>query len=153
MQKTRLTRFLSFFLCIVLIAAMALFVSGCGDTSSTSDSNAPGTNDTVNNDVTVLGEGEIQFSFFVVDGEGKETAFEIHTDKTTVGEALLELSLIEGEVGEFGLYVKTVNGIFADYESTGTYWAFYIDGEYAMSGVDLTEITEGAVYTFKVEAA
>lgn len=153
MQKTRLTRFLSFFLCIVLIAALALFVSGCGDTSSTPDSNAPGTNDTANTDVTVLGEGETQFTFLVVDGEGKETQFEIHTDKTTVGEALMELGLIEGDPGEFGLYVKIVNGITADYDVDGTYWAFYIDGEYAMSGVDLTEITEGAVYTFKVEAA
>lgn len=153
MQKTRLTRFLSFFLCIVLIAALALFASGCGDTSSTPDSNTPETNDALNNDVTVLGEGETQFTFLVVDGEGKETAFEIHTDKTTVGEALLELGLIEGEPGEFGLYVKTVNGIFAEYESTGTYWAFYINGEYAMSGVDLTEITADTVYTLKVERA
>ena len=30
-------------------------------------------------------------------------------------------------------------------------WAFYINGEYAMTGVDSTEITEGAEYTFKVE--
>ena len=47
--------------------------------------------------------------------------------------------------------MKTVNGITADYETDGTYWAFYIDGEYAMTGVDATEINEEAVYTFVVE--
>ena len=32
-----------------------------------------------------------------------------------------------------------------------TYWAFYVDGEYAMSGVDTTIIEEGKAYAFKVE--
>ena len=42
-------------------------------------------------DVTVLGEGSTNFAFTVVDLEGNTTAFEIHTDKDTVGSALLEL--------------------------------------------------------------
>ena len=99
----------------------------------------------------VLGEGQTMFLFTVVDKDGNETYFEIHTDKETVGEALLELELIAGEDGEFGLYVKTVNGITADYDVDQTYWAFYIDGEYAMSGVDVTAIEEGKTYAFKVE--
>ena len=80
-----------------------------------------------------------------------ENAFEIHTDKEIVGEALLELELIEGEEGDFGLFVKAVNGIVADYDVDGTYWAFYVNGEYAMSGVDTTIIEEGTSYMFKVE--
>ena len=66
-------------------------------------------------------------------------------------DALLEEGLIEGEDGAYGLYVKKVNGILADYEVNQTYWAFYINGEYAMSGVDATDIVEGATYSFKVE--
>ena len=66
-------------------------------------------------------------------------------------EALLAEGLIEGENGAYGLYVKKVNGIVADYDIDKTYWAFYINGEYAMSGVDTTEIVEGATYSFKVE--
>ena len=77
--------------------------------------------------------------------------FEIHTDKEIVGEALLDLELIAGDDGEFGLYVKTVNGITADYDVNKTYWAFYINGEYGMTGVDATDIEAGATYTFKVE--
>lgn len=75
----------------------------------------------------------------------------IHTDKTLVGEALQELELIAGDEGDFGLYVKTVDGITADYDKDGVYWAFYENGEYAMQGVDQTEITEGAAYSFKIE--
>lgn len=100
---------------------------------------------------TRLGEGNTKFMFTVVDKDGGETRFEIHTDKETVGEALVELELIAGDESEYGLYVKTVNGITADYDADGTYWAFYINDEYAMTGVDATTITEGDSYSFKVE--
>ena len=105
----------------------------------------------VESEVQVLGEGQTMFLFTITDKDGNETYFEIHTDKETVGEALLDLELIDGEEGEFGLYVKNVNGITADYDVDQTYWAFYIDGEYAMSGVDTTTIEEGKTYAFKVE--
>lgn len=101
-------------------------------------------------DVTELGEGAVSFDFSVTDKEGAETKFVIHTDKTTVGDALLELGLIEGEESEYGLYVKKVNGIVADYDVDKTYWAFYVNGEYAMSGVDTTNIEEGKTYSFVV---
>ncbi|MBQ8622891.1 MAG: DUF4430 domain-containing protein [Oscillospiraceae bacterium] len=148
MLKTRLLKSLSFILCIVLIAAMALFATGCnGNTQEDGGENQA----QPNTEATVLGEGETVFDFVVVDKDGNETKFEIHTNKTVVGEALLDLELIAGDEGEFGLYVKTVNGITADYEVDGTYWAFYINGEYAITGVDSTPITDGEVYTFKVE--
>jgi hypothetical protein len=67
-----------------------------------------------------------------------------------VGDALLELGLIAGEEGAYGLYVKTVNGITADYDVDGTYWAFYIGDDYGMTGVDMTNIEPGATYAFKV---
>ena len=81
-----------------------------------------------------------------VKAEDQTVTFTIHTDKSTVGEALQEHELIDGDKGEFGLYVKKVNGITADFDKDQTYWAFYVNGEYAMSGVDLTTIDEGAVY-------
>ena len=99
-----------------------------------------------------IGEGTTVFSFTIVDGDSK-TEYRVRTDKTVVGDALMELGLIEGEEGPYGLYVKKVGGILADYEETGTYWAFYVNGEYATSGVDLTEIEPGAAYAFKVEKA
>ena len=54
---------------------------------------------------------------------------------------------------EIGEGSKTVNGMAADYDKDGVYWAFYIDGEYAMTGVDATNITDGAQYAFRMEKA
>ena len=47
--------------------------------------------------------------------------------------------------------MKTVNGITADYDADGVYWAFYINGEYAQTGVDTTPIVEGEEYSFRIE--
>ena len=146
MTKKCNKKILSLILSTMLIVAMAFSMTACGG----KDTEKPNT-EVENTESKVLGEGAVVFDFVVVDAEGKETAFEIHTDKTTVGEALLELELIDGEEGDYGLYVKSVNGITADYDVDGTYWAFYINGEMAMTGVDATEVEEGAAYSFKVE--
>ena len=92
-----------------------------------------------------FGKGEKTLSV-EVKAEDKSVLFTIHTDKKTVGEALLEHELIDGDEGPYGLYVKVVNGITADFDEDQTYWAFYIDGELAMTGVDMTDIDESAAY-------
>ena len=147
MKKTMKKQLLSLLLCTVLIAAMALLATGCKDQTSVTptDSSVTATN------VTTVGQGSTCFDFSVTDKEGNTTYFTVNTDQTTVGAALLENNLIAGEDGDYGLYVKQVNGITADYNVDGTYWAFYVNGEYAVSGVDLTEIKAGESYAFKVE--
>ena len=174
-RKTRNT-LLSRILCMMLIVAMALFTVGCKkeeqETPNGQDANVTSTADATQDDVsgddaegeedaeqtgdaasdvTELGEGAVSFQFSVVDKDGNETKFVIHTDKDTVGAALFGLGLIEGKEDVYGLYVKKVNGITADYDVDKTYWAFYVNGEYAMSGVDKTNITKGESYMFKVE--
>lgn len=152
-MKTTLTnKVLSFLLCTVLIAAMALGLSSCG--SKTQKTEAPAKSrstaaETV--EATKIGEGSKQFEFTVVDANQNETLFIVSTDKKTVGEALLDAGLIEGDKGEYGLYVKKVTGIEADYDKDNTYWAFYDNGTLASAGVDMTDITEGHTYMFKVE--
>ncbi len=136
-------RLLSFAICLALIAAMALTMSSCGNNNAT-------TNDTTGSDA-VAEVATVKFDFKVVDADGNETDFEIETTEKTVGAALLAKGLIAGDESEYGLYVKEVNGITADYNTDGTYWAFYVNGEYATTGVDSTEIVPGSVYTFKVE--
>lgn len=151
MQKRCREKALSWILCMTLIVAMAFYTTGCNDKTSEKAQEVTETDSGVSSEGSVLGEGETEFEFTVVDEEGTETKFEIHTDKETVGEALSELGLIEGEEGEYGLYVKTVNGITVDFENDGKYWAFYVNGEYAETGVDVTTITEGDSYSFRVE--
>jgi len=151
----RNSRLLPSILCIVLTVATALLTTGCNgktDARPSSESEAgTGTETPADGAATVLGEGNTVFSLTVADKEGNETPFEIHTDKKTVGEALLDLGLIAGEQGQYGLYVQTVNGVTADYDKDGVYWAFYINGEYAATGVDSTPIAEGDAYSLRIE--
>lgn len=81
-----------------------------------------------------------------VKAEEQQVTFTVKTDKDTVGAALLEHGLIAGEESQYGLYVKVVNGMTADHDVDQSYWAFYANGEYAMTGVDSTKITEGTTY-------
>jgi len=151
MNMKRKNHSLSLFLCIMLIVAMALFTSGCNDNKKQEESLPT---ETVKEEATekeVLGQGNTVFDFTVVDLDQNETQYEIHTDKKTVGEALEELELIEGEEGPYGLYVKTVNGITLDFDKDGKYWAFYVNDEYGQTGADVTEIQEGTSYAFKAE--
>ena len=94
---------------------------------------------------TQLGEGT-KTAIVQVKAEEQIITFTLKTDKDTVGDALFENKLIDGEESEYGLYVKVVNGITADYDKDKSYWAFYVDGEYATSGVDTTKIAEGVTY-------
>ena len=101
-------------------------------------------------DGETYGEGAVSFTLTVVDADENATMVTINTDETTVGAALVALGIVEGDETEYGLYIKTVNGITADYDVDGSYWAFYIDGEYALTGVDATDITAGSVYSLIV---
>ena len=159
MKMKRMKKALSCILCMVLIVAMALVTTGCNGsagnqttavtTVEVTPTEAPAS-EAVENEITVLGEGSKVFEFSVVDLEGKETWFEIHTDEEMVGAALMDVGLIVGEEGPYGLYVKEVNGISADYDKDKTYWAFYVNDEYGTTGVDMTPIEEGNVYSFRV---
>ncbi len=146
MQTKRIKKTLLLLVCMVLLAAAALFTTGCNNKTTDAGANAP-----LYTADTTLGTGSTVFTLTVTDAEGKDVVFEIHTDKTVVGEALEELGLLAGEEGPYGLYVKTVNGITVDFDKDGKYWAFYIDGEYAMAGIDVTDIDPAAAYALKVE--
>ena len=94
---------------------------------------------------TTLGDGNVTVKVEVKAGE-KSVVFTINTNESTIGALLGEHNLISGDMGEFGIYLKSVNGITADYDVDRSYWAFYINGEYAMTGVDQTYIDTGATY-------
>ena len=143
-----------FFLALVLIAAMALF-AGCttdqqkGDGASTTTTTTASQTSNENE----LGTGKTTFSFVVTKLDKTSKTYTIHTDKTTVGAALLEVGLIAGSDSQYGLMVESVDGLKLEYNADKAYWAFYVDGEYAMTGVDSTNIEAGKVYGFTATPA
>ena len=145
MKLKKQTNFVSKILCSLLIVVIALGTTGCSDT------HVEDAKSTIQLNGGELGEGSTQFIFTVVNQDKTVNEFEISTNKETVGEALLEVKLIAGEDGPYGLYIKEVNGIYLDYDKDGKYWAFYINDAYATSGVDSTAIVKGEVYSFRAE--
>ena len=139
-MKRTIHSILALLLAIVCIASLA--------SCNTADETDLWANATYRQD-TEFGSGAKTVVVEVTAKEQKVT-FTIKTDKTMVGEALMEHGLITGEQGAYGLYVKQVNGMTADYDVDQTYWAFYVNGEYGGTGVDMTEINEADTYQLEL---
>ena len=145
---------LKFILSFALVALIAVTVlTGCDGNSGGDTPYSPSTQEEsqpthAHEGAQDIGEGETVFRFEVTDDNGEVSAWNVHTDETTVGAALLEVGLIAGDEADFGLMVTEVNGLTADFAADGAFWAFYIDGEFAMTGVDATNITPDTVYAF-----
>lgn len=99
---------------------------------------------TVTEDAT-YGEGAVTIQV-EVKAEDKSVTLTIKTDKETLGDALTEHNLIDGDKSEYGLYVKQVIGMTADYDVDQSYWSFSKNGEMMMTGVDGENISDGAHY-------
>ena len=152
MKKNGLNKLLALLLALVMVLALAACGNKEQDNGGAGDDANVGTDGVVADGATV-GEGKTAFTVEVVQLDGTSIKFTVNTDKATVGEALLDLGIVAGDTTEYGLYVMTVNGVTLDYDADGAYWAFYINGEYASTGVDSTNIEAGATYTLKAEAA
>ncbi len=103
-------------------------------------------NATYTEDATV-GEGKTSVDIKVTAGD-KSVVITLKTDEKYLEDALLKENLIAGDESEYGLYIKTVNGIIADYDTDKTYWAIYKDSEYMMEGAGVTEVKSGKEYEF-----
>ena len=88
--------------------------------------------------------GSKTFTLTVVHGDGTSKEFTITSQQEFLADALLDENLIV-ESNSPGMYT-TVDGETADYSVDQSYWGFYIDGEYAMEGMNTTPIVDGGNY-------
>ncbi len=98
-------------------------------------------------------EGAKEITVTVVHKDGSEKVFTYHTDEEYLGPVLLSEGLVEGEQGPYGLYIKAVDGVTADFDVDQSYWSLYVGQEMAMQGADTTPIADGdsfrLVYTIE----
>ncbi|MBO5312647.1 MAG: DUF4430 domain-containing protein [Clostridia bacterium] len=132
-------------LVLALCLSLTLIVA-CGDNGDDGDNGEGLWENAIYKQSCELGEGDTTVTV-KVKAEGKEIAITLKTDKRYLGEALKEHDLIQGEDGLYTL----VNGIEADWNKDKTYWALYINGEYASSGADTTELVNGYEYEWSKE--
>ena len=124
------------------------------DSSTTSETDASVTEEPmVYESGSVIGEGEKHIYVTATDSVNQELigTFEFYTDAENIGDALLEYGFISGDDDAYGLYVKVVNGVKAEYETDGTYWAFYVNGDLATTGVSSTPVEDEMSYMFQIE--
>ena len=127
---------------IALVAAVALlagvyFLVGPGkqvDSGATT-----GTDDSGN---VITG---CTFTVVVVHGDKTEKTFTYTAPEGKLGDFLEAEGLIDATGAMAGMF-HTVDGEKADWNVNQSYWALYLDGEYAMVGIYDTDIVDGTVY-------
>ena len=96
--------------------------------------------DTVNNNIT----SQKEIIITVINGND-EKVFNISTDGETLSDAAAEINLVEGEMGQYGLYIKSVNGYTAN-EEKQEWWCITKNTEPVFEGIDNIKIADGEKY-------
>ncbi len=89
--------------------------------------------------------GDKTIEIQVVVSEEDVREFTVKTDEAYLGAALENEGLIEGEEGQYGLFITAVDGVKAD-DSKNQWWCITKNGEQVNTGVDTTPITDGEHY-------
>lgn len=131
---------------IALLLCVATLLGGCAKKEVLP---AVWENATYTTDKTV-GEGAKTVKLYVTAAD-KSILLTVKTDADNLGKALLALGLVAGDESQYGLYVKTVNGMTADYDADQSWWCFNKvaeDGTREMMsvGVDGAEIAGGETF-------
>lgn len=92
-----------------------------------------------------VGEGKNTVNIEVT-ADGKTVTLTVHSDNDNLEKILVENNLVAGDESEFGLYIKTVNGIRADYDLDNAYWALCKDGAPTATGASGITIADGDTY-------
>lgn len=101
---------------------------------------------------TELGEGAVTVKIEVT-ADNKTITLTVKTDETNLEKILTANNLVEGDESEFGLYIKVVNGIRADYDLDHAYWAIEKDGAPTPTGANGITVADSETYALVYTAA
>ena len=109
---------------------LAVVLTACAATPGTQDSPSP------------IPEGDKQITAVIIHGDGTRKEIPIETSQDTLGRALVEAGVVEGNGTAYGIYIVTADGERAD-EDKEQWWCITKGGEMLMTGVDTTPIEDG----------
>lgn len=153
---------------LAMVAAMALAMTGCGqaeeaapsvssvvessETVVESSEESKEVEETVEESVEESSEDEVvvkAISIEVINKAGESQKYEIETGTDFLRQAMENTVGLTfgGTESEYGMMVDTINDERADYTLDGAYWAFYVNGEYCMFGVDAQPVTDGDAFS------
>ena len=146
-------------LLMAFVCSCSLVFTACGSTDKETPSSANGSS-TVG--AAESGESSLwdnaQYKEDAEIGEGKHSVLvevkigdrsvtlTVKSDKDNLADMLTENGLVDGDTSEYGLYIKKVNGVTADYEIDGAYWGLNKDGEPTPVGASAITVTDGEHY-------
>lgn len=96
-------------------------------------------------------EGAKEITIEVINSADESTVYELNTDAEYLRQAMDEADGLTygGSESEYGMMVDTVNGEVADYNVDGSYWSFYVNGEYCNYGIDTQPVTDGDAFVIE----
>ncbi len=98
-------------------------------------------------------EGTKAVTLEVVDDKAAKTTYALKTDaeflRGVMDEAKAKGFTYEGSESAYGLMISHVNGLRADYQQDGAYWAIYVNGAYGEYGADSQPVADGDTFTFE----
>lgn len=92
-----------------------------------------------------IGAGAHNARITVGIGERKVT-ITVKSDKNNLAEMLTESGLAEGEESSYGLYIKRVNGVLADYDADKAFWSLMQNGTPTAVGASSITVADGDSY-------
>lgn len=98
-------------------------------------------------------EGAKAVTIEVVYDEGTSVEYEVHTDAEYLLQAMEDADglTFDGEEGEYGFTIYTVNDVTADFNTDGAYWSFYVNDEYCNYGVSEQIVNDGDEFVIRYE--
>lgn len=87
----------------------------------------------------------------VLNQEQETSKYSVQTDAEFLRQAMEEAEnfTFDGEEGEYGFTLYTVNGETHNWNVDGSYWAVYVNGEYGQYGIDSQPVEDGDVFRFE----
>lgn len=87
----------------------------------------------------------------VLNQEQETSKYSVQTDAEFLRQVMEEAEnfTFDGEEGEYGFTLYTVNGETHNWNVDGSYWAVYVNGEYGQYGIDSQPVEDGDVFRFE----
>ncbi len=95
--------------------------------------------------------GAKEITIEVINSADESTIYELNTDAEYLRQAMDEAEGLtyDGTESEYGIMISTINGEVADYNVDGSYWSFYVNGEYCNYGIDTQPVADGDAFVIE----